>query len=166
MAYFNLGWVSQLMGDFVAAQNSYEHCLEIDSEHVFALVHLAQLYEKTADIEQAESLLHKAAKLPHGEPLAMRHLARLYVEQGNFEQARESLHQALAINHNDAYCLHLLSRLYLEQGEDPQIAEILARQAAALSPNRDEYWDTLVHALQVQEKFEEANKAAARKMTA
>lgn len=165
MAHFNLGWTSQLLGDSAMAKTAYEHCLKLDPVHVFTLVRLAGLHEKDGDLVRAEKLFNEAAQLPGGEPLAMRHLARLCVTRGDFDQARECLHLALAANHNDAYALHLLSKLYLDQGEDPQIAEVLARQAAALAPSRDEYWDLLVRALEEQDKFEEAEKAAGRKMT-
>lgn len=165
MSHFNLGWTSQLLGDSDMARSAYERCLKLDPTHVFTLVRLARLHEKDGDLVQAEKLFNEASQLPGGEPLAMRHQSRLCITRGDFDQARECLHLALAANHNDAYSLHLLSKLYLDQGEDPQIAEVLARQAAALAPNRDEYWDLLVRALEEQDKFEEAEKAAGRKMT-
>ncbi|MBU1248982.1 MAG: diguanylate cyclase, partial [Proteobacteria bacterium] len=165
MAHFNLGWTSQLLGDTGMARTAYEHCLKLDPVHVFTLVRLARLVEKEGDLVQAEKLFNEAAQLPGGEPLAMRHLSRLAVLRNDFDGARECLHLALQANHNDAYSLHLLAKLYLDQGEDPQIAEVLARQAAALAPTRDEYWDLLVRALEEQDKFDEAEKAAGRKMT-
>ncbi len=165
MAHFNLGWTSQLLGDNVMARTAYEHCLKLDPVHLFTLIRLAWLSEKEDDLVQAEKLFNEAAQLPGGEPLAMRHLARLAIGRNDFDQARECLHLALAANHNDAYSLHLLAKLYLDQGEDPQIAEVLARQAAALAPTRNEYWDLLVRALEEQDKFDEAIKAAGRKMT-
>jgi tetratricopeptide (TPR) repeat protein len=81
---------------------------------------------------------------------------------GERERAREHLHLALSANHNDAFALHMLARLYLDAGEDPQIAESLARQAAALLPDRQEFWDSLVLALDIQGRHDEARKAAAR----
>ena len=56
----------------------------------------------------------------------------------------------------------MLARLYLDGGEDPQIAEVLARQSAALMPERQEFWDTLVLALTLQGRHDDALKAAAR----
>ncbi|MGE4506566.1 MAG: diguanylate cyclase [Desulfovibrionaceae bacterium] len=164
MAHFNLGWTSQLLGDLAQARTAYEHCLKLDPVHVFSLVRLAGLAEKAGDAPRAEKLFTEAAQLPGGEPLAMRHLARLAIAREDFDEARECLHLALGANHNDAYALHLLAKLYLDQGEDAQIAEVLARQAAALAPGRDDYWDLLVRALEEQDKFDEAEKAAGRKM--
>lgn len=164
MAHFNLGWTSQLLGDYDMAKSAYERCLTLDPVHVFSLVRLAGLAEREGDLVRAEKHFNEAAQLPGGEPLAMRHLARLAMAREDYDEARECLHQALAANHNDAYSLQLLARLYLDQGGDPQIAEVLARQAAALAPGKDEYWDLLVRALEEQDKFDEAELAAGRKM--
>ncbi|MGE4293065.1 MAG: hypothetical protein AB7E32_12750 [Desulfovibrio sp.] len=40
----------------------------------------------------------------------------------------------------------------------------LLRQSSALAPEKDEYWDLLIRALEVQGKDEEARSAGARKM--
>jgi predicted Zn-dependent protease len=86
------------------------------------------------------------------------------VDRGDKERARECLHLALNANHNDHFAMFLLARLYLDSGEDPQIAEVLARQCSALAPEKDDYWDLLVRALEVQGKDDEARSAEARKM--
>jgi predicted Zn-dependent protease len=100
--------------------------------------------------------------MPGTEAAALRPLARVALAQNDPARARECLHLALSANHNDAQALHMLARLYLDGGEDPQIAEVLARQAAALMPERQEFWDTLVLSLNRQGRHEDALKAEAR----
>jgi len=56
----------------------------------------------------------------------------------------------------------MLAKLYLEVGEDPQIAEVLSRQAAALMPERQEFWDVLIQSLTLQGRLDEARKVEAR----
>lgn len=162
MAWYNLGWASQRSGELERAREAYERCLELDPRHAFSLVRLGGLAEAAGELERAEELFRRTLELPGGEATALRPLARVAMAAGRADQARELLHQALTVNHNDAYALNMLAGLYLEGGEDPQIAEVLARQAAALMPERQDFWDVLVRALTVQGKDEEAARAAAR----
>jgi diguanylate cyclase (GGDEF)-like protein len=162
MAHYNLGWACQRLGEDAAARAAYERCLTLDPGHGFSLLRLGSLAERAGDLASAEDLYQKALGTPGGEHAAHRPLARLYVAMGEKDRAREHLHLALSANHNDAFALHMLARLYLDAGEDPQIAESLARQAAALMPERQEFWDSLVLALDLQGRHDEARKAAAR----
>jgi len=162
MAYYNLGWACQRLGETTSARAAYERCLSLDPGHGFSLVRLGSLAEAAGDLSSAEDLYQKALDMPGTEAAALRPLARVALAQGDAGRARECLHLALAANHNDAQALHMLARLYLDGGEDPQIAEVLARQAAALVPERQDFWDTLVLALNRQGRTEDALKAEAR----
>ncbi|MEF2145447.1 MAG: diguanylate cyclase [Desulfovibrionaceae bacterium] len=164
MALYNLGWISQRLEDVRRAREYFERCLSLDPAHIYSMLRLGALAEQARDMDEAEAWYLKAAALPGGEPLTMRHLARIAVGRGQKERARECLHLALNANHNDHQAMFLLAKLYLDSGEDPQIAEVLARQCSALAPEKDEYWDLLVRALEVQGKDEEARSAATRKM--
>jgi len=162
MAYYNLGWACQRLNEISCARAAYERCLSLDPGHGFSLVRLGSLAEATGDLSSAEDLYQKALDMPGTEAAALRPMARVALAQGDPARARECLHLALSANHNDAFSLHMLARLYLDSGEDPQIAEVLARQAAALMPDRQEFWDTLVLALNLQGRHEDALKAEAR----
>ena len=162
MAHYNLGWACQRLNETSCARASYERCLSLDPGHGFSLVRLGSLAEAAGDLSSAEDLYQKALEMPGTEAAALRPLARVALAQGDLGRARECLHLALSANHNDAHALHMLARLYLDSGEDPQIAEVLARQSAALMPERQEFWDTLARALNLQGRFEDALKAEAR----
>ena len=123
---------------------------------------LGSLAEAEGDLAAAAELYQKALETPGTEAAALRPLARVALAQGDPARARECLHLALSANPNDPFSMHMLARLYLDGGEDPQIAEVLARQSAALMPERQEFWDTLVLALNHQGRHEDALKAAAR----
>ena len=163
MARYNLGWALLRLGSLEPARKAFEDVLALDPSHVFARIRLAVMAEKRGDAKAARRYYEEASRLPGGEPLSMRHLARLALDRGEKEEAREYLHLALKANHNDAAAMHLLSKLYLDSGEDPQIAEVLARQSAALAPHKPAYWDLLERALREQGKEEEADKVAGRK---
>ncbi len=158
MALYNLASVLQATGEADRARETYRRCLKLDPGHRFSLIRLGILSE-AKDPAVAQDYFTKAAALPGGEKLAARHLARLSLTQHQPEAAREFLHQALVHNHKDAQSLHLLARLYLEGHEDPEIAETLARQSAALRPDRPEHWRTLAEALTAQGKQAEADEA-------
>ena len=162
MAHYNLGWACQRLGETACAHVAYERCLSLDPGHGFSLVRLGSLAEAAGDLPAAEDLYQRALETPGTEAAALRPLARVALAQGDTVRARERLHLALSVNHNDAPALHMLARLYLDCGEDPQIAEVLARQSAALMPGRQEFWDTLVQALNLQGRSEDARKAEAR----
>ncbi|HBR06955.1 MAG TPA: diguanylate cyclase, partial [Desulfovibrio sp.] len=163
MAHFNLGRACQRLGDLKRAREAYRRCLKLDPRHIFSLLRLGTLAERENKPAQAEKFYLQAAELPEGHKLTPRLLARVCLARGRTEQAREYLHLALQANHNDAQAMHLLARLYLDSGEDPQIAEVLARQSSALSPDKEEYWQTLSLALAAQGKDEEARQVELRR---
>lgn len=162
LALYNLGWANHRLGDLKKAEQAYRQCLKADPGHVYALMRLGSLCEGAGHLKKAANHYRKAAAQPGGERMVLRPLARVAYRQGDLDATREYLHLALNADHNDHQAMHMLARLYLDQGEDPQIAEVLARQSSALSPERAAYWDTLVEALEAQGKVEEAVKVAAR----
>lgn len=162
MAHYNLGWARQRLGEEALARAAYQRCLELDPAHSFSLLRLGSLAEAAGDLDQAEELYSRALAAPGGEASALRPLARVALAKGQTDRAREHLHLAISANHNDAFALHMLAKLYLDAGEDPQIAEVLARQSAALMPERQEFWDALVKALTLQGRLDEARKAESR----
>ncbi|CCH48661.1 tetratricopeptide repeat-containing diguanylate cyclase [Pseudodesulfovibrio piezophilus] len=162
LALYNLGWANHRLGDLEKAEQAYRECLKIEPNHVYSLMRLGTIEENGGFFDKASSLYKRAADLPGGERMVLRPLARVSYRLGDIEATREYLHLALNADHNDHQAMHMLAKLYLDKGEDPQIAEVLARQSAALSPGKDAYWDVLVEALEAQGKGEEAIKVAAR----
>ncbi|WP_243545070.1 diguanylate cyclase domain-containing protein [Pseudodesulfovibrio tunisiensis] len=162
LALYNLGWANHRLGRFDKAVAAYIRCLKVDSGHIYSLMRLGSLAERDGDLDMAETYYTEAAGLPGGQDLVLRPLARVALSRGDKDRTREYLHLALNADHNDHQSMHMLARLYLHTGEDPQIAEILARQAAALAPEKNAYWDTLIQTLEAQDKHEEAAKVSAR----
>lgn len=162
MALYNLGWAHHRLGDLKKAEQAYRQCLKAEPNHVYSLMRLGSIEEKADHLKKATNYYKKAADQPGGERMVLRPLARVSYKLGNIEDTREYLHLALNADHNDHQAMHILAKLYLDQGEDPQIAEVLSRQASALSPGKDAYWDVLIEALEAQGKGEEAAKVAAR----
>ncbi len=162
MATYNQGHTFLKQGEPERAEQIFLRCLELDPNHVFSQLRLGQLAELGGNDDAAKQYFEQAGALPGGKGLTHRHLAKLELRKGNTESAREHLHQALVSNSRDALAMHLLAKLYLEQGEDPKIAEILARQSAALKPDQGVFWEVLALALEAQDRREEADLARER----
>lgn len=159
MALYNLGHISQTLGHFVDARQYYDDCLSRDDKHFFSLIRLGQVSEQEKDFAKAREFFERARALDENKPLVERNFARLCLKEENPVKAREHLHQALLYNPQDAVALELMARIYLDGGEDPEIAEVLARQAAALRPDFKGAWLQLARALEACGKKQEAHQA-------
>lgn len=162
MALYNLGCVCRRLSESKAARAAFQKCLRADPGHVYSLLRLGRMAEEDRRYEMANKYYRRAMEANGGPALTLRHLARLAFVRGRRDEAREHLHQALLHDPRDAFSLHLMARLYLEEGQDPAIAEAMARQAAALRPERPEFWRELARALDAQGKADEAREALAR----
>ncbi len=162
MALYNLGCVCRRLSETKAARTAFQKCLRADPGHVFSLLRLGRMAEEDRRYETARKYYRRAMGARNGPALTLRHLARLAFVRGRLEEAREHLHQALLHDPKDAFSLHLMARLYLEEAQDPAIAEAMARQAAALRPDRPEFWRELARALTAQGRDGEAREALAR----
>lgn len=159
MALYNLGHISQTIGNFSDARTYYDDCLMHDEKHFFSLIRLGQVNEMESDFATARTFFERARALEENKPLVERNFARLCMKEENPDKAREHLHQALLYNPQDAVALELMARIYLDGGEDPEIAEVLARQAAALRPDFKGAWLQLARALEACGKKQDAHQA-------
>ncbi|WP_461208928.1 tetratricopeptide repeat protein [Desulfocurvus sp. DL9XJH121] len=155
-ALYNFGYACQRLGQTGEAREAYKKCLAADPAHVFSLIRLGQLSQGNRRFADAKRWFEKAATLPGGEGLTRRYLANLALARGEAEEAREHLHQALIHDPRDAASLSLMARIYLDGDEDPEVAEVLARQAAALAPEHAPFWKLLARALTARGKEDEA----------
>lgn len=159
MALYNLGNVCHTLGELKEAQAYYRKCLKQHPGHFFALIRLGQLSEAERKYGMARQYYNRAARLEENQGLVQRYLARLCMRQGRTDEARECLHQALIHNPQDAVALQLMAKLYLDGGEDPEIAEVLARQAAALRPDMKSAWLELARAFEARGRHQDAREA-------
>jgi tetratricopeptide (TPR) repeat protein len=162
VALYNLGMVCLNLGKHAAAGRHFKACLKRSPDHVFAHIRLGQLAVKAGRPAAARRRFLQAAEHRESAGLAHRLLARLALRAKNAAQAREYLHTALLHNPQDALAMHMLAGLYLDCGEDPVVAEMLARQSAALMPELAAAWQELGRALKAQGRVTEAAAARAR----
>ena len=161
-ALYNLGMVCLNLGKDSAAKRRFNACLKHRPDYVFAHIRLGQMAAKAGRLTTARRCFLQAAEQKESASLAHRLLARLALRKNNAAQAREYLHKALLHNPQDASAMHMLAKLYLDCGEDPSVAEMLARQSAALMPELAAAWQELGRALKAQGRETEAAAARAR----
>jgi len=161
VALYNLGMACLALGNKSAARRYFNACLKRLPDHVFARIRLGQMAAEAGRFTTARRCFLQAAERKESAGLAHRLLARLALRRNNAAQAREYLHTALLYNPQDALTMHMLAKLYLDCGEDPAIAEMLARQSAALMPELAAAWQELGRALKAQGRETEAAVARA-----
>lgn len=162
MPLYNYGCACLKDGDPQEARTAFEAVLIIAPDHVYTMIRLGLLAEEVGELDQAWELYQQVLTRPEGARTAYRYLARLAFRRGERESAREFLHQAITANPQDGYSFHLLARMYLEGGDDPEVAESLARQSVHLKGDSWPFWEILIHALEQQGKFEEAQQTRSR----
>ncbi|MEP7015781.1 MAG: tetratricopeptide repeat protein [Verrucomicrobiota bacterium] len=99
-AHNNLGLALLQKGDEKAAAVQFEKCLEIDADHMNAMVNLAWILATSQDtstrdglkaVELAEKVHQRAG---HANAIVLRTLAAAYAETGHFSEAIESAEEA------------------------------------------------------------------------
>ena len=87
------------------AANAYERVLQIEPEHVEALMNLGTLHYERAELEAAQACFEKAAKAAPENEMAHFNLGSLLDEIGELERARTHLRLAVRLNpqHADAH---------------------------------------------------------------
>jgi tetratricopeptide (TPR) repeat protein len=159
---YNLGAVSQHLGQVRSAFSHYRACLAAAPDHLFAHVRMGQLYERRGRKSDARRHYEIVSSLEGAYPahagLGARLQAGLAVGRRAGGEARELLHEALRRNPRDAAAMLMLAEQYLGAGEDPSIAEVLARRSLALQDN-PAGWRTLARALEAMGRDADARKA-------
>ena len=166
---YNLGTISQSLGEDDQAMTYFEQCVEQKPRHLYAIIRLGELYEHAGRSQEAKQRYEQAAAFEDagkaGSSLALRHLAGLASREDHGDRARSILQEALQPNPGDAAAMLMLARIYLDCGEDPSLAEALARRSCALH-DRPEAWQTLARALRLLGQEERACQADARALLA
>jgi tetratricopeptide (TPR) repeat protein len=105
-----------------AAREAYRKALELDAEHLDALVNLGRLEHEAGALESAERMYRRALVLAPGDVTAAFNLGVALEDQGKTEAAVTAYRRALAADPGCADAHYNLSRLY----------ERLGRTAAAI----------------------------------
>ena len=110
-------------GDLDAARSHYEAALESSPDHVVATIGLAELFQTTGDLDQAERL---ASRWP-GDPRAKRVLTSIRLQRAAGDADRGELESRLTEHDDDASAHYALGNLLAATGAwEPALEHLLA----------------------------------------
>jgi tetratricopeptide (TPR) repeat protein len=130
--YHQLGKMTGDTNTLHQAEALYNHCLELQPDHVECHRGLAVLLAETDRGDRAFALLQNWAQRSPSRADARVELARLYEEYGDKETARRQLEEAVAIDTTHARAWVALGKMREEQGD---YAQALANYQRSLAFN-------------------------------
>ncbi len=157
--YYNLGGISEKLGDFHIAKQYYEKCLNSNEYSYFALFRLGLLAESENDFDTAIQYYNKAILLEQAQASPYRQLAKIAMQNNDMPKAREHLYTALRYTPSDAHSLILLAKIYLENNEDPNVISALLSPIMTQRQTNVEAWRIYAQVLKAQGKDYEAANA-------
>ncbi|WP_348267188.1 tetratricopeptide repeat protein [Edaphobacter paludis] len=136
-AWYDLGRSQMNQGNFVAAQQAFEHVLAIAPRDVRALNNLGLSYEaQNRPSEALHAYAHAIAAqqgVPHPSEQPLLNYGNLLISQNRSAEAVATLESAIQISPRDPKCREALARAYL-QAEQLLQAKQQFEQAVVLDP--------------------------------
>jgi tetratricopeptide (TPR) repeat protein len=118
-AYYALARIRQQQNQIITAIALYEHCLQIDAQHFYALTALAPLVATQPDKSQyAIALFQRAIDIEPYSSELYADMAQICYQHDEQARARQIIEIALSINPHQPAALNLLGRYYLEVEQD------------------------------------------------
>jgi tetratricopeptide (TPR) repeat protein len=122
-AFYALARIRQTQGQLVAATALYEHCLQLEPAHFYALSALAALLAKNPEqYEYALALYHRAIAVEPYSSELYAEMAQVCYTAKEEARAHQMIEIALSINPHQPTALNLLARYYLEVKQDLNLA--------------------------------------------
>lgn len=100
--YVAVAQMAEQKGDVVKAESHYRKALELEPNHVDALMGYAHMLDRQRKLTQAAELYHMVVRAYPGNATAHNDLAICCARQGKLEQAIQSLKQAIQIRPGQA----------------------------------------------------------------
>jgi tetratricopeptide (TPR) repeat protein len=133
--YYNLGLVSETMGNEKTAEDFYNRCLDIPPRnHEGALHLLGKMKLRQGNMEEAKILLEKAVTVDITNDDAYYNLGRIYYGQGNMESAVKNFNRAVRFGQDNFYYNLELGLAYMNLGKY-NIAAIHLERARKIRPD-------------------------------
>lgn len=147
---YNLGSAYFKLKKYDKAKEAYIRCHNLDPNHVFSILRLAQLFEILGDLDTAKKFYQKVNTQRY--PFVLRYLAKIAITEGKHSKAKKLLEDAIRLNPEDSEAIFLLGKLYLEKFNDAEMAVTLIKKSIALRPENINYKRFLIELKSKTEK--------------
>lgn len=141
-AYY-LGHLYRDQGDAARAEAAFGRVLELDGEHVPALIHLAWVHLEQDEAEAARPLLERALALDPDSVMALFGLGKVAAARRDFATAVERYEAALAIEPRATEIHYPLGIAYRGLGREEEATRYLENRGNKRAPVDDPLMDEL-----------------------
>jgi tetratricopeptide (TPR) repeat protein len=159
--YDRAGMVFWEYGNIPKAMDNFRVAAHLDPKNIVSRLHLASLYERQGDLEEAVHMYEEIA-LAHPQD-ARPHLSigSLYTRAAKIVQAEKGFQRAIQVDPEHPVAYYELARLYMLAGMKLDVAETLAEKVVELAPIAGNY-DLLGWIYHLNGKSSEAEAAASK----
>ena len=141
MAYSQMGWIKRAYDwDWIGADESYKHALELDPGNASIITNSAVLAAALGRIDEAIKLTRRSIKLNPLSTARYNNLGYLTLYAGLFDESETAFKKTLELNPQFPGGYMQLGRVYLEKGEFDLALGVIMKE-------NDQFWQTFGLAL-------------------
>lgn len=113
LAYNNMGYAFQMLGDVVSAEKNYKEAISLNPSFSLSYTNLANLYIEQKRYKEAEAILLKYLSVFEKHVESNFYLGKLYFEIGEFKKAKDCFEKVISLEPK-GYFAHS-AKIYLEK---------------------------------------------------
>ncbi len=135
--WINLGVLYRMVGEYEAAERSYQYALTLDDDSLTAWENLSLLYRRMGREQEANEIIAKVESRRHSNPFYHFILGEQAYDEGRIGDALTLFRRAYKLDNNRHEVLFGLAKVHYELG-DVHTAQRYMRRAEQLAPNEQD----------------------------
>jgi len=136
-AWFNLGVVSELLGDLSTAEKAYKQAINTNSNSLEATRNLGRLLLKQNRLDEAKTIFEKAIELCSTCPQVYNDLGETFRRMNQFEQAEKYFNKAIDLDKEYALAYYNLGLIHLERENEEKAIQYFQEYTKYTKENSD-----------------------------
>ena len=136
-AWFNLGVVSELLGDLSTAEKAYKQAINTNSNSLEATRNLGRLLLKQNRLDEAKTIFEKAIELCSTCPQVYNDLGETFRRMNQFEQAEKYFNKAIDLEKEYALAYYNLGLIHLEREDEEKAIQYFQEYTKYTKENSD-----------------------------
>jgi len=136
-AWFNLGVVSELLGDLSTAEKAYKQAINTNSNSLEATRNLGRLLLKQNRLDEAKTIFEKAIELCSTCPQVYNDLGETFRRMNQFEQAEKYFNKAIDLDKEYALAYYNLGLIHLEREDEEKAIQYFQEYTKYTKENSD-----------------------------